>query len=283
MNRQKLAGQHVSQDRWLVSYADFITLLFAFFVVLYASAEMDKRKVVELSTAIRGAFQQMGVFAKAPPTNPGRTQEAAPSAPDSRAMTTLAKTEIDARGPEEAFALQRELQSILGSEIRHHEIEMRVTPEGLILSLREVGFFDSGQARLIPNALPKLARIARVLNAHGFDIRVEGHTDDVPIHTVAFQSNWELSTARATQVVALLVESYHLDPLKISAAGYGPYRPVASNDTAQGRGMNRRVDLVITSRGTPTAPSIQLDPTTLGEIEAGHMSQAAPDSRAGEQ
>ena len=88
---------------------------------------------------------------------------------------------------------------------------MRVTPEGLVLSLREVGFFNSGQARLLPSAIPKLARIAGVLNAHGFDIRVEGHTDDIPIYTSTFQSNWELSTARATEVITLLVESYHLD------------------------------------------------------------------------
>lgn len=154
----------------------------------------------------------------------------------------------------DAYALQRELEKVLGSEIRQHEIEMRVTPEGLVLSLREVGFFDSGEARLLPSAIPALARIAKVLSAHGFDIRVEGHTDDVPIHTPEFRSNWELSTARATQVITLLVEDYGLDPLRVSAAGYGPYRPVASNANAQGRKLNRRVDLVITSRGrTPQA------------------------------
>ena len=116
-----------------------------------------------------------------------------------------------------------------------------------MLSLREVGFFDSGQSELVRTALPKLGKIASILNSHGFDIRVEGHTDDVPIHNSEFKSNWELSTARATQVVTLLVESYGLDPLRVSAAGYGPYRPVASNDSSQGRKVNRRVDLVITS------------------------------------
>ena len=108
----------------------------------------------------------------------------------------------------DADALRRELESVLGEEIREHEIDMRVTPEGLVLSLREIGFFDSAKAQMLPSALPKLGRIARVLNSHGFDLRVEGHTDDVPIHNSEFQSNWELSTARATQVVTLLVESY---------------------------------------------------------------------------
>jgi len=256
MSPHKPGGQHVSHDRWLVSYADFITLMFAFFVVLYASAEMDKKKIAELSAAIQGAFQQMGVFSKASLANSNNNNKDAKVGALCATTSPNIKTEINASGPVDAYALQRELQSILGTEIKQHEVEMRVTPEGLVLSLREVGFFNSGQARLMPAAIPKLARIAQVLNNHGFDIRVEGHTDDVPIHTATYQSNWELSTARATEVVTLLVENYHLDPLKIAAAGYGPYRPVAANDTAQGRGMNRRVDLVITSRTTTeTIPS----------------------------
>ncbi len=253
MNRRKAGGTHVNHERWLVSYADFITLLFAFFVVLYASAEMDKKKVVELSTAIQGAFQQMGVFANTPSAAPSEAKNGVRCAttPSTSTAGTPMNNTAASVGQGNAYDVQRELESILSNEIKQHEIEMRVTPEGLVLSLREVGFFNSGQARLLPSAVPKLARIAGVLNAHGFDIRVEGHTDDVPIHTSAFQSNWELSTARATEVVTLLVENYHLDPLKISAAGYGPYRPVASNQTAEGRGMNRRVDLVITSRENP--------------------------------
>ncbi len=255
MNRRKAGATHVNHERWLVSYADFITLLFAFFVVLYASAEMDKKKIVQLSAAIQGAFQQMGVFANTPSGAPTEAMNSARSATSTSPSIAdgTAKSTTAAIGPGDAYDLQRELESILGNEIKQHEIEMRVTPEGLVLSLREVGFFNSGQARLLPSAIPKLARIAGVLNAHGFDIRVEGHTDDIPIHTSTFQSNWELSTARATEVITLLVESYHLDPLKISAAGYGPYRPVASNQTAEGRGLNRRVDLVITSRGDPAA------------------------------
>lgn len=246
MNRRKASEQHVGHDRWLVSYADFITLMFAFFVVLYASAEMDKKKIAKLSAAIEGAFQQMGVFSKTASGNDDSNEEKIGTF--CAATDPTRKTEVNASSREDAYALQRELERILGSEIKQHEIEMRVTPEGLVLSLREVGFFNSGQVRLMPSALPKLARIAQVLNIHGFDIRVEGHTDDVPIHTATYQSNWELSTARATEVVTLLVERYHLDPLRIAAAGYGPYRPVTANDTAEGRSMNRRVDLVITSR-----------------------------------
>jgi chemotaxis protein MotB len=250
MSRRRTGEGHVSHDRWLVSYADFITLLFAFFVVLYASAEMDKKKIIQLSAAIEGGFQQMGAFARNQPL-PGGKDMAPPHGGQPGSTFTGLRTQPDAGpgGVVDADALRRELESVLGKEIREHEIDMRVTPEGLVLSLREIGFFDSAKAQMLPSALPKLGRIAQVLNSHGFDLRVEGHTDDVPIHNAEFRSNWELSTARATQVVTLLVENYDLDPLRISAAGYGPYRPVASNETAQGRKINRRVDLVITSRG----------------------------------
>jgi chemotaxis protein MotB len=128
---------------------------------------------------------------------------------------------------------------------------MHVTPEGLVVSLREVGFFASGNAELLQEGQAPLGRIAHILNAKGFQIRVEGHTDNVPIHTPRFKSNWELSTARATEVVALLVERYGFDPMQVSAAGYSQYRPVASNDTEEGRKTNRRVDLIVVSRTDP--------------------------------
>jgi chemotaxis protein MotB len=247
----RTAGKpHVSRERWLVSYADFITLLFAFFVVLYASAEMDRKKAIRLSAAIEGGFQQLGAFAKNETASSRDRRTISEPSRLASAMSELpGSTEASAGGVVDADALRRELEAVLGAEIRQHEIDLKITPEGLVLSLREVGFFDSGRAEMVPTALPKLAKIASILNSHGFDIRVEGHTDDVPIHNSEFQSNWELSTARATQVVTLLVENYGLDPLRISAAGYGPYRPVASNESNQGRKLNRRVDLVITSGG----------------------------------
>jgi len=277
MRRRKPASSHANHERWLVSYADFITLLFAFFVVLYASAEMDKKKVVQLSAAIEGAFQQLGALSKGPaPTPPYGGLEPPPALTNIRPLQNT-----DPGGELDAYALQKELEEVLGSELKQHEIEMRVTPEGLVLSLHEVGFFATGQARILPTALPKLGRIAKILNSHGFDIRVEGHTDDVPIHNAEFNSNWELSTARATQVVTLLVEDYKLDPLKVAAAGYGQYRPVATNATPEGRQMNRRVDVVITSRkrvttGAPESPADAKQPETPFHADAGTVQPSAP-------
>jgi chemotaxis protein MotB len=146
--------------------------------------------------------------------------------------------------------LRHELEDALGDEIKKHEVQMRVTPEGLVVSLREVGFFNSGEADLLEDGQATLARIATILGGKGFEIRVEGHTDNVPIHTSQFRSNWELSTARATQVVSLLIEKYSFDPVLISAAGYAEYRPISSNETAQGRAANRRVDLVVVGKPT---------------------------------
>jgi len=256
MSRRRKKHVHVNHERWLVSYADFITLLFAFFVVLYSTSQMDNKKVVQVSAAIHGAFQELGVFSGSAQGSVLRVEAAPPGQMPYQEPVQIAGvlygTEAGAGGEGvDVDRLKLELEAALGDQIKRHEIEMRVTPEGLVVSLREVGFFASGNADLLPDGQAPLARIASILNAKGFQIRVEGHTDTVPIHTSQFKSNWELSTARATEVVKLLVERYKLDPMQISAAGYSQYRPVASNDTDDGRKINRRVDLVVVSRTGP--------------------------------
>jgi chemotaxis protein MotB len=171
-------------------------------------------------------------------------------------------------GPPDVDKLKHELEDALGEEIQKHEIEMRVTPEGLVVSLREIGFFNTGGATLLTGGQNTLTRIAKVLNAKGFHIRVEGHTDNVPIHNRHFRSNWELSTARATEVVSLLIEKHGFDPSQISAAGYSQYHPITSNDTNEGRQTNRRVDVVVVARSIRTdakpatpVPAPQVPPT----------------------
>jgi len=252
MSRRRRKQTHANHERWLVSYADFITLLFAFFVVLYASSQVDNKKVAQVSAAIEGAFQELGVFTGsasgpglAPPSGPQDLQKL----PQLQQMASAIR---DAKsgggyGPD-VNRLKHELEDALGEEIKKHEIQMRVTPEGLVVSMSEVGFFDSGDATLLPDGQSTLTRIASILNEKGFQIRVEGHTDNVPIHTARFKSNWDLSTARATEVVSLLVEQHGFDPSQISAAGYSEYHPIASNDNPEGRKTNRRVDVVIVAR-----------------------------------
>jgi chemotaxis protein MotB len=252
MSRRTSKRAPVSHERWLVSYADFVTLLFAFFVVLYSTSRVDNKKVAQVSEAIHGAFQELGAFPGGGHGSASRV-EAAPAAagPPIAVLPQLAAVPTVGQAGGEGVdvdQLKRELEQALGDQIKRHEIEMHTTPEGLVVSLREVGFFNSGTADLLEDGQAPLGRIARILNAKGFQIRVEGHTDNVPIHTARFKSNWELSTARATELVALLVEHYGFDPMQVSAAGYSQYRPVASNDAEEGRKINRRVDLVVVSR-----------------------------------
>jgi chemotaxis protein MotB len=249
MSRRK-KQEHVNHERWLVSYADFITLLFAFFVVLYASSQVDNKKVARVSAAIHGAFEELGVFTGSGPI---------------LAQQQLTVANLSANkpgGPGKGFGpdinrLKQDLEQALGEQIKKHEIEMRVTPEGLVVSLREVGFFNSGEAVLLSDGQSTLTRIAKVLNDKGFQIRVEGHTDNVPIHTGQFKSNWELSTTRATEVVSLLIEQHGFDPRLVSAAGYSEYWPIASNETEDGRKVNRRVDIVVVAHRTATASAAQ--------------------------
>jgi len=259
--RRKARSAHISHERWLVSYADFITLLLAFFVLLYASSNLDKQKIARLAAAIHSAFHELDAF----PGDTSKPYKAVPSDPQLQPQSLppeleqLMKSELATRShiaEIDVEKVRRELQEALGSEIKHGEIELRVTPLGFIISLNELGFFGSGEARLLPSAVWKLTRITRILNEHDFDIRVEGHTDNRPVHKLQYRSNWELSTARATEVVRLLIEQFEVDPTRISIAGYGEYHPIASNDTSEGRQMNRRVDLVLLPHITPSETAL---------------------------
>lgn len=262
MTHRRKAHSHSSHERWLVSYADFITLLFAFFVVLYASSQVDNRKVARVAQAIQGGFSDLGVFSSqqqaitrveaAVPT----PSSAGPKFPElDRLVNDMSRTNPAERRAIPVSTVKRQLEVALQEEIRNKQIEMRVVPDGLVVSLREVGLFDSGEAHLLPGAERTLAHIGRVLAERGFDFRVEGHTDDKPIHNVTFRSNWELSTARATEVVSVMITKYRFDPSRIAVAGYAEFRPVASNATDEGRRKNRRIDLVVLASPMPSAGS----------------------------
>lgn len=277
MSRRKRTHPHANHERWLVSYADFITLLFAFFVVLYSSAQVDHRKVGRLAMAIQVAFQELGVFPASTtqiPLNPDEpmpfsTVQAIENAKHNADLVRISSSPndpLDAAAEETNLStLQAELQQALQREINLHTVALHRESEGLVISLREFGFFDSGSAALKTSAQPALDRIASLLAVRSCHIRIEGHTDNVPIHNSQLASNWELSTARATELVRLLIQRYRFSPERLSAAGYAEYHPIASNDTPQGRAQNRRVDLVILSehavrRADGAAPSSKPSP-----------------------
>ena len=242
-SRRKLPHAAPGQDRWLLSYADFVTLLFAVFVVLFAFAWKQKQPIETLSSVIQQGFQTMGAPAEAGSVASPTTTPATRALPD-----------VGRAKPSQDQQLYEQLHAILGNSIERREVVMRETPDGLVISLRELGFFASGEANLLPGAADKIAAAAGVLKEKGFAIRVEGHSDDQPIHSRLFPSNWELSIARAMSVLRLLVEQASFPEERISAAGYGPFRPIESNETPEGRRQNRRVDLVVLSPAVKSLP-----------------------------
>jgi len=259
--RHLRSQESVSHDRWLVSYSDFVTLLFAFFVVLFASTYRDNQAIRKLSRAIHNGFQTLGAFSQdGPPTN--SEFDRSPERLDTDEISTRRPT---AGSVADMQQLRKQLEAVLGKELRDHEIVLQMTPEGFTISLKELGFFASGRATLLPGAADKLKRIAKVLSRPGLEIRVEGHSDNQPIHNDQFRSNWELSAARAMNVLLLLVDDAGFDPRNISASGYGEYRPVADNSTAEGRRMNRRVDLVVVQSKARIIPETAKSPANSSQ------------------
>jgi chemotaxis protein MotB len=248
--RSRVHRARVSHDRWLISYADFITLLFAFFVVLYASANADKKKQQEVSIAIDAAFRSLGIFPDAmrkPSTTAGAAATAdLPAVPVNIVMgeDVLAPAAVK----DDLEHIRRDLTQALSDQVATHTVSIKMGRDGLVISLREAGFFRSGSATPEPQTLPTLRLIAARLGATPYDLRIEGHTDNISIHNGEFDSNWELSSARATHIARLLLDRKLIAPDRISAAGYAEFHPVVTNDTPEGRAENRRIDLVVLPR-----------------------------------
>jgi chemotaxis protein MotB len=244
----RVPRSRVTHDRWLVSYADFITLLFGFFVVLYAFARADQKKQIQVSQAINSAFRSMGVL-PVPARDPATSTTAGADPAGEPANAVMSEDMLTpAQVKDDLDRLRRELAQNLSSQVANHSISLEMGRDGLVISLREAGFFDSGSAVPKSDALPTLRQIAEKLGSTPYDLRIEGHTDNVPIHNAEFDSNWELSSARATRIARLFLDMKAIPPDRLSAAGYAEYHPVAGNGTPEGRAENRRVDLVVMPR-----------------------------------
>ena len=234
---------------------------------------MDKRKVGKLAVAIQEAFQQLGIFQEASGRVPVSAEQQRMSSAQSRVIESIDREITFGRitppmtpdpvsvsnsgnnnGPGSVQAMTHDLEKVLAVEIKKQEVNIRQTPDGLVLSLQEVGFYDAGSDVLRPGAEVILARLAHILTAYGVRLRIEGHTDNTPIHNDHFASNWELSTSRATGLVRLFVDKYSIPPGRLAAAGYAEYHPLASNSTPEGRRLNRRIDVVVLPI-TPPAPA----------------------------
>lgn len=249
MKRKKEAA-HENHERWLVSYADFITLLFAFFVVMFATSQSDKTKAKAVSDSVRDALEN-GEFSravsvvmshvKAEPAGP-RVQPAAKSAGSAPAAAPPGVPR-----PADLQQSKETLEKILEPELKAGKVQIRLEARGLVVSLREAAFFASGDDAVHPASLGSLAKVAGVIRELPNPVRLEGHTDSLPIHNSRFRSNWELSAARAIAVLELLRQRFGIPPERMTVGGYAENAPVDTNDTEEGRAHNRRVDVVVLS------------------------------------
>jgi chemotaxis protein MotB len=261
MSRHRKPQPHVNHERWLVSYADFITLMFAFFVVMFASAQTDRGKANRVSESVRKALDDgqlssaisgilgSGKDAKfklnARVANPG-DQAAKPGPPPG-----VASLQIPTNS----------LKLALKPEIDRGEIQISLQSRGLVISLREAGFFGSGDDSVYAGGYSSIDRIAQAIQQLPNAVRLEGHTDAMPIHNSRFRSNWELSAARSVAMLQLLESRGGGSSQRMAIVGYAETVPVESNDSEQGRAHNRRVDIVILNEaGTLPEPTISAVP-----------------------
>lgn len=269
MARKPKHEEHENHERWLVSYADFITLLFAFFVVMYSVSSVNEGKYRVMSDSLMAAFRsptkalspiQIGSIAKAPASSAVELPPMAVSRVMEQARRGPAKggTDGDAAAAAAAAAaaqqalhrVANDLAKAFESLIAQDLVAVREGRLWLEVEIRAAVLFDSGSAQIKPDALPVVDQVVDILSGVPNSVRVEGYTDDVPIANGQFRSNWDLSAARAGSMVHHLLQ-HGLAPPRLSLAGYGEYRPLVENDTEEGRSRNRRVVLVVLA--TPDA------------------------------
>lgn len=245
MARRKFEEEHENHERWLVSYADFITLLFAFFVVMYAISSVNESKYRVLSESLGSAFGREVPAVPAAPGAPGANPSFLPML--IRPMAIDKKRDIVLRRERETMTeLVRGIRKALAPLVEQGQVRVTQTPHGISVEINASVLFAPGDASLSHESIQALKAVASVLKDDTHAIRVEGHTDNIPIGNAAFPSNWELSAVRASSVVRLFVENGIAED-RLVAVGYGATRPVALNDTPEGRLRNRRVQLMILS------------------------------------
>jgi len=245
-NRAPAAENH---ERWLVSYADFITLLFAFFVVMFASTQADKNKAKAVSESVREALEH-GQFSSAISTVLGRGKHQASKPPLNTELVNVSENLPRPPPPTHPADLSKSLVTLadgLDSELKAGKVKLKLEARGLVISMREAAFFASGDDTVAPASFPIMAKIATVIRDLPQPLRLEGHTDSIPIHNSRYRSNWELSAARAIAMMELLRQRFQIAPERMAVAGYAENAPADENDTEEGRAHNRRVDLVVLS------------------------------------
>lgn len=257
--RRRTEEDHENHERWLISYADFITLMFAFFVVMYAISSVNEGKYRVLSDSITAAFRNI------PGSAAGAMVQVNPHAPlpvtipFRKPQVANIRTDADREQNRELLRQKaREISTALAPLVQQGHVRITEGAHGITVEINASVLFGSGEANLQAPAVRALAAVGQILATTDFPLTVEGHTDNVPINSPLFPSNWELSGARAASVVRLFVET-GVDPRRLAATGYAEQRPVADNATLDGRQRNRRVAITLESR-SPDTPVELLPP-----------------------
>ncbi|WP_334158380.1 flagellar motor protein MotD [Oryzomicrobium sp.] len=235
--------EHENLERWLVSYADFITLLFAFFVVMYAISSVNEGKYRVLSDSLVSAFRNVQIV--------GAGQMQVVTTPNAAVKQIVVqqdpKSEARRQAQREKMRnVAQDIFRVLAPLVRQGKVRLVETDKGVTIEIADSVLFSPGQAQLETTSVQALRMVGEVLAPTEFPIVIEGHTDNVPIRTSQYPSNWELSAVRATTVLRLFVDA-GVSPQRLTAIGYGEHRPVESNDSLEGRARNRRVSILIES------------------------------------
>jgi chemotaxis protein MotB len=252
MARRKQEEEHENSERWMVSYADFVTLLFAFFVVMYAISQVNEGKYRVLSDTLASAFRNV------PGSSTGAQVAVNPNAPmpivvPFRRPNPGVKTDESQRLKREKMRdMAKEINTALAPLVKEGQVRITEGALGVTVDINASVLFAPGDARLDTGAVQALVAVAKILAPTDFPVTVEGHTDNTPISTPQFPSNWELSGMRASSVVRLFIDA-GVDARRLTATGFADQRPVADNATSEGRQRNRRVAITIESR-TPDNP-----------------------------
>lgn len=235
---KKREEKEANHERWLLTYSDLITLLMIFFVIMYASSNVSASKYKAVSDSFKIALGGGRTLI-------GQEEGANINASNSVENSSTSKDNKELSEENKLMNLKENVDNYLQSAGMSASISTSIEERGLVISLKDSIIFESGKAEIKSDYKKKLVDLGSILNKMDSYIRVEGHTDNVPINNNKFNSNWQLSVIRATNVTELLIEEAHIAPKRLSSVGYGEFRPVADNTTEQGRAQNRRVDIVL--------------------------------------
>ena len=252
MRKKRKHDEHVNHERWVISYADFVTLMFALFVAMYAISLKDHSSGKRVAESVRNAVASGGLTST---MRAFMTKEPVKGSADSESAAKDAPKPAPDVDPSLLEPFHR-LNELLKTQVDSGAIRLRLSSRGLVITLEEKAFFPSGDDTIYSQAYPSVERVAKVIAGLPNSVRLEGHTDSVPIHTDRFKNNWELSTARSIAVLQLFETRFGLDSSRFAVAGYAQNIPAAPNDTEEGRARNRRVEIVILGRqNSPTTES----------------------------